>query len=52
MLESARRNIATLPKVPAQVLLSAGTMVSFAWLLANNRIHPILVYVLQIYLTF
>lgn len=52
MLESARKYVVALPKVPAHFLLSAGTVASFAWLLLQNRIHPIVVYVLQVYLTF
>ncbi len=56
MLESARNRDVAISKVPAQlpvqVLLSAGTLSSFAWLLLQNKIHPIVVYLLQIYLTF
>lgn len=52
MLESARKYVVALPKVPARLLLSAGTLASFAWLLSTNRIHPVVVYVLQVYLTF
>ncbi len=60
MLESARNRDVAISKVPAQVLaqlpvqvlLSAGTLLSFAWLLLQNKIHPIVVYLLQVYLTF
>ncbi len=56
MLESARNRDVAISKVPAQmsvqVLLSAGTLLSFAWLLLQNKIHPVVVYLLQIYLTF
>lgn len=52
MLESTRNQIDALPRVPVQLLLSAGTLASFAWLLAQNKIHPIVIYLLQIYLTF
>lgn len=52
MLESARKYIGALPTVPAHVLLSAGTIASFGWLLLEDRVHPIFIYVLQIYLTF
>ena len=52
MLESARNRIEALPRVPVQILLSAGTITSFAWLLLQNRIHPALIYLLQVYLTF
>lgn len=52
MLESIRKSVIALPRVPVQVLLSAGTIVSFAWLLTQNRIHPLVIYMLQVYLTF
>lgn len=52
MLESIRKNVVALPKVPVQVLLSAGTIASFAWLLFQNKIHPLVIYLLQVYLTF
>ena len=52
MLESARNRELALPRVPTQLLLSAGTLISFAWLLIHDRIPPLLVYVVQLYLTF
>jgi len=57
MLESVRKHVVTLPAVafrtvPAQLWLSVGTMGSFAWLLLSDRIHPFVVYALQLYLTF
>ncbi len=58
MLESTRNRdvaISGVPaqsRIPAQVVLSAGTLLSFAWLLLQNKIHPIVVYLLQVYLTF
>ena len=52
MLESARNRVVALPRVPTKFLLSAGTLASFGWLLIQNKIHPIVVYLLQLYLTF
>ncbi|MEM7350959.1 MAG: hypothetical protein AAF657_09150 [Acidobacteriota bacterium] len=52
MLESLRNREVAVPKVPAQALFSAGTLLSFTWLLLQNKIHPIVVYLLQVYLTF
>ena len=52
MLESARNHIQALPRLPVRVMLSAGTLTSFAWLLLQNRIHPFVIYLLQVYLTF
>ncbi len=51
MLESIRR-VASIPRVPTQAILTAGTLAGFGWLLANDQIHAMLVYLLQLYLTF
>ncbi len=52
MLESTRNRDVAISRVPTQVVFSAGTLLSFAWLLLQNKIHPIVVYLLQVYLTF
>ncbi len=52
MLQSARNRAVALPRVPTQILLSAGTLASFGWLLLQGKIHPIVIYLLQLYLTF
>ncbi len=52
MLDFARSRVLAIPRIPAEMLLSAGTLASFAWLLLQNKIHPIFVYLLQVYLTF
>jgi hypothetical protein len=52
MLDSIRKYVVALPQVPAQAVLTVGTVASFAWLLSHNWIHPIIVYGLQVYLTF
>ena len=52
MLESTRSRVLSIPRIPAQWLLSVGTLGSFSWLLLQNKIHPIVVYLLQVYLTF
>ena len=52
MLESIRNRDVAISRVPAQAIFSAGTLLSFAWLLLQNKIHPIVVYLLQVYLTF
>lgn len=51
MLESARR-IAATPQISFRVLVGLGTLSSFLWLLANDLIHPIVIYALELYLTF
>lgn len=62
MLRSLRHRAEALPRLSADVLpadgqltrilLTAGTLSSFGWLLLENRIHPIVVFLLEIYLTF
>lgn len=62
MLRSLRHRAETFPRFSAdalpsrgqltQILLTVGTLSSFGWLLLQNRIHPIVVFLLEIYLTF
>ncbi len=46
----------TVPYLPARslirVMASAGVVGSFVWLLANDLIHPLVVFLLELYLTF
>jgi len=51
MLDSVRK-LATIPYVSGRVLLSAATVASFGWLLAHDMIHPLVIYALQLYLSF
>lgn len=50
MLESVRK--LAVPYVPGKILVSATTIASFAWLLAQDRVHPLVVWALQLYLSF
>jgi len=52
MLDSASNRVVALPRVPVGMLVSVGTLASFGWLLLQDKIHPLVIYVLQIYLTF
>lgn len=53
MLDSARNLVAVaVPRLSWKVLVSIGSLGSFAWLLAQDRIHPFVVYLLQLYLSF
>lgn len=53
MLESARKHVAVaVPRLPVKALLSVTTLASFTWLLAQDLIHPLVVYLLQLYLAF
>ncbi len=51
MLESIRRH-AVIPLVPIRWVLSIGTVLSFGWLMANDLINPIVLYLMQLYLAF
>ena len=51
MLETVRRVLA-LPQPRTDLALAAATTVSFVWLLANDLLQPLAVYVLQLYLAF
>ena len=53
MLESIRKTVA-LPRtspILAEVALSAGVILTFLWLLIEDRIHPFAVYLAQLFLT-
>ncbi len=53
MLESARKTVALArPLVPWKALASITSIVSFVWLLAQDQIHPFVIYLLQAYLAF
>jgi hypothetical protein len=47
-----RKYIAAVPQVPVKVVLSAAILTSFGWLLAHGLVHPIVIYALQLYLSF
>jgi hypothetical protein len=51
MLETLRRTVA-LPKLRVDYVVSAATTLAFGWLLINDHVHPVAVYLLQLYLAF
>ena len=51
MIQSLRKTI-SISELQVQTLLSAGILASFVVLLAQNRIHPVVIYFLQLYLSF
>ena len=51
MLESIRR-VVTVPRVSVAQILSIGAVLTFVWLLAHDQIHPLAIYLAQIYLMF
>jgi hypothetical protein len=50
-VQVARRRV-VLPQVPAKMLVSGATLASFCWLLAHDMVQPIVIYALQVYLSF
>jgi len=51
MIASVRK-VAALPAVPLPAIYSAAALLSFGWLLVQDRVHPLVVYCLQLYLSF
>ena len=51
MLDSARKNIAV-PQISATTVFAVTTIVSFLWLLSQDLVHPIVIYALEVYLSF
>jgi len=51
MVEFAKKLVAV-PEIPMQWLAVAGTCTGFGWLLLQDRIHPLVVYCMQLYLSF
>ncbi|MEE8278435.1 MAG: hypothetical protein V3R89_06915 [Thermoanaerobaculia bacterium] len=41
-----------LPRLPLQALYPVLSVLAFGWLLAQDLIQPIVIYLLQVYLTF
>jgi hypothetical protein len=53
MLQSVRKQVAVgLPRVSVKMIVSISSLLSFAWLLTQDHIHPVVVYLLQLYLAF
>jgi hypothetical protein len=51
MLDVLRRS-AALPAVPVRFLVQGAVIASFLWLLVENQVHPLIVYGMQLYLSF
>lgn len=52
MLESIRSKSVAIPQIPAKAIWSVSTIGSFLWLVSQDLVHPLVVYLLQVYLTF
>lgn len=50
MIQIAARQLAAL-RLPLDRLVGATTVTAFVWLLLNDRIHPVAVYLLELYLS-
>jgi hypothetical protein len=50
MFEAVAKQVAAL-RIPLDRLIAAGVVASFLWLLLQDRIQPLAVYLLQLYLT-
>ncbi|MGD2114296.1 MAG: hypothetical protein PVG07_04530 [Acidobacteriota bacterium] len=42
----------SIPHLPVRAVASAGVVSSFVWLLGHDLIHPLVLYLLELYLTF
>jgi hypothetical protein len=51
MLESVRRLVA-FPRVDILPVASVAAVVAFVWLLLHDHVHPFVIYLAQIYLSF
>jgi hypothetical protein len=51
MLHSAVRHATTL-RLPLDRVLAVGSLASFAWLLLSDRVPPLVLLLLELYLTF
>ena len=51
MHQTLRKYVAV-PVLPVRQLVAAGTLMGFGWLLLQNQIPPLTVYLLELYLTF
>lgn len=52
MFASIAKPVATLRAVPFEKALGVASVVSFLWLLAQDRVHPLMVYLIELYLAF
>lgn len=52
MLDSIRASLALPQRLPARLVLSAGSLATFGWLLTQDLVHPVVIYLFELYLTF
>ena len=51
MFDAIPKTVAV-PRLPALPLATVGTVALFGWLLAQGQIHPIVIFLLQLFLAF
>ena len=51
MLQSAVREVTGL-RIPLDRVLAGATVASFVWLLLSDRIHPLVIVLLELFLSF
>ena len=51
MIDILRRSTLS-PALPWRVLAQGAVVASFLWLLVQNQIHPLIVFALELYLSF
>ncbi len=52
MFATLAKPVATLRALPIDKALGAASVLSFLWLLAQDRVHPLMVYLIELYLAF
>jgi hypothetical protein len=52
MFASVAKPVTSLRALPIDKVLGAASVVSFLWLLAQDRVHPLMVYLIELYLAF
>jgi len=52
MFASLAKPVASLRALPLDKALGAASVVSFFWLLAQDRVHPLMVYLVELCLAF
>ncbi|MBZ0090432.1 MAG: hypothetical protein K8H90_08655 [Thermoanaerobaculia bacterium] len=52
MFTSIAKPVASLRALPLDKALGVASVASFFWLLAQDRVHPLMVYLVELYLAF
>lgn len=52
MLDSLRESLAIPHRLPVRAVLSVGSLATFGWLLTQDLVNPVVIYLFELYLTF